>query len=194
MSFEISPWANSYYFHKENVTVVIPPNTLNWMQKPCTASITAKCHNTATTDAKSKIYEFSPSGLETQNRIMVVFPLFDSHYYDYRNMTLMYRENIKSDFICAKSMIDHKPTWLFHRNTCYLFLNHFCEAYIKQVGSGEDSCQITLDALLFYKQSEKDLKLKFTFGCYDEKSACSCKCVIEVCFLFCNSKIRNVFN
>ena len=149
MSFEISSVAKSYYFSEENITVVVPPNTRGHMQEPCMAYITPKIHGTTIKDAKSKVYEFSPSGLETQNRMMIVIPLLDCHTYDYNNMTLMYRENSRSDFIPADTMKDHKPTWLFHRNTCYLFLNHFCEAYIKQVGTGENSLQIALDALLF---------------------------------------------
>ena len=154
------------------------------------AYITPKSHNTAIKDAKSKVYKFTPSGKVAQNRMMIVIPLFDSRNYDYENMTLIFRKNSTGDFIRADSIANHKPTWVFHRNTCYLFLNHFCEAYIKQVGSGENSLQITLDALLFYKQSEKDLKLKLTFGCYNSSCVCSSKQVIQVGFLVLNGNVE----
>ena len=184
LPFEISSEAKSYYFPEENVTVVIPPNTLGHFQKSC---ITPESHDTPRKDAKSKIYEFSPSGLVMQNRIMVIIPLFDSHSYNSNNMTLMYRENKTSDFVCTKNMTDDKPTWLFHRNTCYLFLNHFCGIYVSQVSSGKDSKQsLELEALLFYKYTEGIVELKLTFGCYNVSSSCSRKRVIEVCLHHCN--------
>ena len=175
----ISSEDKSHYFPEEDVTVVIPPNTLCYTQ---VASITPENHIPSRPDAMSKIYEFSPSGQTTQNRLMVVIPLFKSHSYDYNNLTLMYRKNQTSDFMHADSMADDKPTWLFHRNMCYIFLNHFCGTYVTQVGSGQESHQIILETLLFYKYSGKDLNLKLTFGCYNDESTCSRKHIIQVCF------------
>ena len=183
MFFEISSEEKSHYFPEENITVVIPPNTLGYTLK---ASITPESHNPSRPDAMSKIYEFSPSGLTTQNRLMVVFPLFKSHSYDDNNLTLMYRKEETSDFMHADSMADDKPTWLFHRNMCYIFLKHFCGMYVTRAGPGQESNQIVLDTVLFYKFSEnkKELNLKLTFGCYNEDSVCSCNRVIEVCSHF----------
>ena len=161
---------------------MIPPNTLICGQKPCIASITPKNSDTPMKDAKSKIYKFSPSGLTTQNRIMVVIPLFDSHSYNYSNMSLMYRKNKESDFMPADCVTSHKPAWLFHRNTCYMFLNHFCEV---KVSSGENSSQhkFGVDSLLFYKCNHGISELKLTFGCYSKTCVCSFQRVIEVCYI-----------
>ena len=182
-SFQISSEAKSYFFAEENITVVIPPNTLEHASS-CMASIRSKRHDTPQPDALSEIYEFTPSGLMTQNRIMFVIPLYKRHSYDHQNMTLMYRENNTSDFMCADSMIDHKPTWLFHRNTCYLFLNHFCGLYVTEEDSGQNSHKqaFSLESLLFYKYSAEVLELKLTFGCYNESSECSRKQMIQVIY------------
>ena len=145
------------------------------------------------TNQMSKIYEFSPSGLQMQNRIMVVIPLLEAHSYDYDNMTLMYREDKTCEFRRADRLKKHKPTWLFHRNSCYLFLSHFCGTYVADQGREEGSfvyrfcccfCEMEgkryLDTLLFYKYQEKTLELLVTFGCYNEKSSCSTSHVKKV--------------
>ena len=142
------------------------------------AYITLESHTTHRNHAMSKIYNFSPSDLKTQNRMMVVFPLFDSHSYDYNNMTLMYRENEASDFVCADSLTNHRPTWLFHRNFCYLFLNHFCSFYAHMPGQKEDS--IRPETILLYKHTGERLQPKLTFGCLKEECCVSFKNVIKV--------------
>ena len=180
MSFEISSDAKSYYFPEEKITVVIPPNTLGHKETPCMASITTESPGTYIEDAKSKIFEFGPSGFQSQNRMMVVFPLFGSHSYDYNNMTLMYKENKTSEFIDAATMTHHKPSWLFHRNTCYVFLNHFSCVYVRSTRRGQHGSTLYRDSLLFYKYNQQSFKLKLTFGCYDETCVCSSTEVFQV--------------
>ena len=183
MSFEISSDAKSYYFPEEKITVVIPPNTRGHNETPCMASITIESPSTYIEDAESKILEFGPSGFQSQNTIMVVLPLFGSHSYDYNNMTLMYRENETSEFIDAATMTHHKPSWLFHRNTCYLFLNHFCGVYVKGTRRPrQHRSTLYCDSLLFYKYNQKSFELKLTFGCYDETCVCSSTEVFQVYF------------
>ena len=81
--------------------------------------------------AISKIFEFSPSGLTTQNNMMIVLPLDPCHRYDYENLTLMYRHDCSSQFVSADSLQTNKPEWMFDGDKCYLFTNHFCEYLIK---------------------------------------------------------------
>ena len=141
----------------------------------------------------SKIYEFSPSGLRTQNRMMFVIPLLDSHHYDYNNMTLMYRENNIQEFRDANLEKDHKPTWLFHRNSCYIFLNHFCQIYVfEQMKQNilQFCCCITpresvqIESLLFHKYDGTTLELKLVFGCYDRNCVVFHQNVKNVCVQF----------
>ena len=145
---------------------------------PCRASIAPEeCHGTALEGAMSKIYEFSPSGFTIQNKIMFVIPLFDSHHYDYDNLTLMYRKDRHSEFVDANELEVHKPAWLFYGNRCYIFLDHFCGIHVgKQTNdSGQEVKCITLNTLLFYKQTDRFLELITTFACYNKKSTCSYK-------------------
>ena len=130
--------------------------------------------------AMSKIYELSPSGFEAENEIMFVIPLFDSHNYDYDNMTLMYREDRGREFFDADDMKNHKPTWVFHGNICYVFLNHFCGIYVKMNSSNTELNSITLQSLLFYKLENRTLELVTTFGCYNRDSSCSNMKVTQV--------------
>ena len=190
LTYQISSEAKSYCFDKENITVVIPSNTVD-AENACEATITPKSHSKHRKDAMSKIYEFRPSRVNTKNRMMFVFALFNQHTYDYSNMTLMYRADEDSDFVCVDHMKDPKPTWLFHRNTCYLFLNHFCQVYVKlQIRlildwlfcCGTQPPLIPVDCLLFYKHVGNNLKLRLTFGCYHEKCYNSHRNVTEVCF------------
>ena len=181
LQFEISSEARSYYFPEENVTVVIPPNTLSHEHKPCVASITLE-NSEPEKDAKSKIYKFSPSDLTTQNRIMVVIPLFDSHSYDYSNLTLMYRKDKESEYMPADRVRDHQPSWLFYRNTCYIFLNHFSWFKISFRHRSHQH-KLGVDSLLFYKCNCGISELKLTFGCFNETCECSFKHLIQVCYM-----------
>ena len=183
MEYEVSSKAASLYFPDENITIKIPPNCLPAHVIPCRASVAPEeCQGSPQKNTISKTYEFSPSGLTTQNKIMFVIPLFDSHHYDYDNMTLMYQHNKHSQFVDANNMKANKPTWLFYGNKCYVFLNHFCKMYvaIKKNSSGRKVKSIALETLLFYKQTGKILELITTFGCYNGKSICSCKEVKQV--------------
>ena len=183
LEYETSLKAASLFFPKENVTVEIPPNSLPAHVTPCRASVSPEeWQGSRPKNAMSKIYEFSPSGLTTQNNIMFVIPLFDSHQYEYDNMTLMYQQDSHCQFVDADDMKVHKPTWLFYGNKCYIFLNHFCKMYVskKKNISGRKVKSISLESLLFYKQDGKNLELVTTFGCYSGKSVCSSKKVEQV--------------
>ena len=131
--------------------------------------------------AMSKLYQFKPGGLTVERKIMFVIPLFAAHNYDYKNMTLMYKRNPHSEFVPANTLAEHTPTWLFHGNRCYVFLSHFCKAYVKKT-SNEESESHQLETLLFCKQNGNVLELKTTFGCYKEISNCSVKKNVEVMF------------
>ena len=183
LEYEICSKAASLFFPEENITVEIPPNSLPAHVAPCRASVSPEeCQGSRPKNAMSKIYEFSPSGLTTQNNIMFVIPLFDSHQYEYDNMTLMYQQDSHCQFVDADDMKVHKPTWLFYGNRCYIFLNHFCKIYVekKPNSSGREVDSLTVEALLFYKQTGKILELVTTFGCYNEKSICSSNNVKQV--------------
>ena len=151
-------------------------------EAPCTASVLPEDWvGSSLQHAMSKMYEFNPSGLTTQNKIMFVIPLFDSHHYDYDNMTLMYQEDRQSQFVDADEMKVHKPTWVFFGNKCCIFLNHFCKIYVtKRKGSGKKVKYVDVQSLLFYKQTEGILELVTTFGCYKRKSPCSTEKVTKV--------------
>ena len=183
LEYEISSKAASLFFPEENITVEIPPNSLPAHVAPCRASVSPEeCLGSHLKNAMSKVYEFSPSGLTTQNNIMFVIPLFNSHQYDYDNMTLMYQQDEHYQFVDADDMKLHKPTWLFCGDKCYVFPNHFCKMHVakKKDSSGRKVKSITLESLLFYKKAGKILELVTTFGCYNEKSVCSTKEVKRV--------------
>ena len=183
LEYEISSKAASLYFPDENITIQIPPNSLPAHVAPCRASVSPEeCQGSHQRNAMSKIYEFNPSGLTIQNNIMFVIPLFDSHQYEYDNMTLMYQQDRHCQFVDADDMKVHKPTWLFYGNKCYIFVNHFCKMYVskKKNISGRKVKSITLESLLFYKQDGKNLELVTTFGCHNKKSVCSTKKVEQV--------------
>ena len=183
LKYEISSKAASFYFPNENVTIEVPPNSLPADLTPCMASVLPKkWQGSPPKDAMSKIYEFIPNGLTIQNKIMFVIPLFASHHYDYDNMTLMYRQDRHSQFVDADELKVHKPTWLFYGNECFVFLNHFCEAFVhvKKYNSGRTVKYFTLESLLFYKQTKNILELVTTFGCYEKTSICSRETIIQV--------------
>ena len=181
--YEISSKCDLFHFPDNEVTVEIPPNSLPAHLTSCMASVSPKkWQGPPQKHALSKIYEFSPSGLTTQNKLMFVIPLFDSHHYDYDNMTLMYRQDRHSQFVDADELKVHKPTWLFYGNECFVFLDHFCEGQIseKKLASGGRVKFITLESFLFFKQTDNILELVTTFGCYERTSICSCEKVIQV--------------
>ena len=184
LQYKISWRGESFHFLGENITIEIPPNTLPAHDTLfCrTASVsTAECHGIPLEHPMSKIYEFSPSGLTTQNKIMFVIPLLDCHHYDYDNMTLMYQEDRHSQFVDADELKVNKPTWLFYGNKCYVFLNHFCKIYVtKRKGSSKKVKYVGVKSLLFYKQTDGILELLTTFGCYNRKSQCSTEKVTKV--------------
>ena len=183
MEYKISSKALSLCFPNKNITVAIPPNCLPAHVAPFRASVSPEeCQGSRLKNAMSKIYELSPSALTTQNNIMIVIPLFDSHQYEYDNMTLMYQQDRHCQFVDADDIKVHKPTWLFYGNKCYIFLNHFCKLYVakRKNSSGKKVKSIIVESLLFYKQTGKILELVTTFGCYNGKSVCSCKEVKQV--------------
>ena len=186
LQYKISWRGESFHFLGENITIEIPPNTLPAHDTLCTASVsTAECHGIPLEHPMSKIYDFSPSGLTTQNKIMFVIPLFDSHHYDYDNMTLMYQEDRHSQFVDAGKLKVHKPTWLFYGNKCYVFLKHFCKIYAARKKSSNKKVKcVDVESLLFYKQTGRILELVTTFGCYNGKSDCSIKNVKQVLKLY----------
>ena len=190
MQFEISSSGASYYFPENDITVEIPPNVLPPSKSPLIASI-SKEYPQDSEHALSEIYEFSPSGLGMQNQIMFVIPLFHAHNYDYDNMRLMYLEDSHGEFVLADTIKANKPAWIFHGNLCYIFLSHFCKAYVvkKPNSYGKIEKSIHLATLLFFKYSESAdsnsiLELKTTFGCFARKSKCSKFKVIEVHIFF----------
>ena len=159
------------------------------MQQQCSLSV--EDHPGAT--ALSKIYEFSPSGRITANNMMLVLPLLPSHAYDYENLTLMYRKDATSPFVSADSLEEHKPTWAFVEDKCYVFTNHFCGFLVETIkdanGKGK---RLTLESLLFSKYQSNMLELKVTFGCYNNKSKCSTTAVIEVIWHMQNSQYKTI--
>ena len=131
--------------------------------------------------AMSKVYELSPDCLSTENNIMLVIPLLQKHSYDYRNLTLMYKGDIHDEFVPTYILGDHKPTWLFHGNKCYIFISHFCKMFVKKTSTQHGKIKsFHCEALLFHKQTGNQPELKTTFGCYRKKSHCSSEKVIEV--------------
>ena len=193
MHFEISSKARSFNFPEENVKVVVQPDSTIHESKAMKLCITPR-HHPEYTEGKqdikmSKIYDFSPSGFVSQQKLMVVIPLFPSHSYSYEDMTLMYREDSSSEFVSAENLKRHRPNWAFNRNKCYIFLNHFCGIYVSK-SFWQTVKGITLNALLFYKYNKDNLELlelKTTFGCYAEESKCSKDEVIKVINPYCEA-------
>ena len=175
----------SYYFPALNVTIeTIPEPASKVSSLNCTVS--AREYHRDTSDdvvPMSKLFEFLPSGQHTQNNMMLILPLLPRHSYDYANLVLMYQEDGNSPFIRAESLKTNKPAWMFVRDKCYIFTNHFCSYLVEQIKSGDrvvDS--LILEAMLFFKYKENVLNLKLTFGCYNDDSKCSKKAVTEVNF------------
>ena len=185
----------SYNLSEENITVQTLPNAYN--PPSMDACATPRRETILVTNAMSKVYKFSPSG-PTEHRVMCVIDLFDSHNFDYNNMTVMCKRDEDRDFRQADSLKDDKPIWLFYRNTCYLFLDHFSWVYVANKCSREGifmpifrcccpekiNGPKVVESLLFSKKCDGKIDLKLTFGCYRKKCRFFYQNVIKVCFHF----------
>ena len=173
----------SYHFPTLNVTIeTLPEQALKVLPLHCTMSAREYCGQT-TDDVvpMSKVFEFLPSGLHTQNNMMMVLPLIPRHSYDYANLVLIYQKDASSPFVRADSLETNKPAWMFVRDKCYIFSNHFCLYMVGQIKSGDSVVDsLFLEAMLFSKYQEDILFLKLTFGCSNNDSKCSQKAVTEV--------------